>query len=272
MRKNTVALAGASGLLVLTAVLTPAVASAAPVAAVATGHDYIAMLAPVAVNKVTGSGEAWLTLDGTSAKFTVQVSGLLNGAPHAAHIYLGGKGTCPTGTAGQALTLADATPALGTAAASLTNTGDTSSAAAWAHDQYPTPSDYTYSRTFDVTPAVAAAVADGTAVFVVNGIDYNGNGKYDTSLGTTAGDSSVSAEESAPALCGGFVPSQMETIPTGSADTGGGSAAASSHPMQIGLGALALTAAAGFGLLARRRRVAGAAEDVITTGGFRRRR
>ena len=54
------------------------------------------MLAPVGGNKVTGSGELWVTLTGNTAKFTLQVGGLLAGAPHASVLYAGAKGACPT--------------------------------------------------------------------------------------------------------------------------------------------------------------------------------
>ena len=216
------AVAGTSGLLLVGSVLgtgsawgATTTAPAAPVA-VAKGQDYTAMLAPVGGNKVTGSGELWVTLTGTKAKFTLQVGGLLDGAPHASVLYADAKGACPTDAlasdhSGQrAVTLADAAPALGAAGTALTTSGGTGGDSALALDRYPTAGAYTYSRTFDIDPKVAAAIADGTAAMVVHGIDYNGNGAYDGVLGSAAG---VPAEASAPALCGTFVASQMQSVP-----------------------------------------------------------
>src|SRR3978361_707773 len=124
MRKRLIAVAG----MILVAGTLAAQASASTVESrTATSSDFIAMLAPVTANKVSGSGEIWVTLTGNSAKFTLQVSGLAKG-PHPGNIFLG-QGRCPTaGAQGghTSLSLAAAAPTLGTAAASLTTAGDTS--------------------------------------------------------------------------------------------------------------------------------------------------
>ena len=47
------------------------------------------------------------------------------------------------------------------------------------------------------------SLRDGTAVVVVHGIDYNGNGTYDfDSLGASQLDPSLPLEATPPALCG----------------------------------------------------------------------
>ena len=297
MRKKVLALAGATGLFLGSALLTAPAASAVTRAegsparatlslvgegrstgqvssmglarSAAAGSDYIAVLAPVSANQVTGSGEIWVTLTGDSAKFTLQVSGLLAGSPHAAHIYASGQ--CPTAEqtveAGGHSSVSLASADLGSIGASLTTSGDTGASAALALTRYPTAGDYTYSRTFDVTPAVATAIRNGSAVLVVHGIDYNGNGRYDNVLGTALGQP---AEATDPALCGAFVASQMVSTPSGSADTGGGSAAAESHPGLIALGLVALVGALATGVVAVRRRFATPSVEVVVTNGFRR--
>ncbi len=276
MRKQLVALAGATVLSLGSALFSAPSVSAdqAPAAPTAAHLDFIAKLAPMKANKVTGSGEIWVTLTGDSAKFTLQVSGLLAGAAHATDIYVGGSGKCPDasaiGTDGKAsLSLTDSAPVLGTPRASLTTSGDTSIASALALTRYPTQSDYTYSRTFDVDPTVTAAVKNGTALVVVHGVDYNGNGRYDDGLGATAGNPPLPAEASHPALCGAFVPSQMVTVPKGSADTGGGSTAGQ-FPATLGLGFASLLAAIGAAAISFRRRHARPSEDQVVTNGFRR--
>ncbi len=121
--------------------------------------------------------------------------------------------------------------------------------------RFPTAGDYTYTRTFDVPPAVVTAVKSGKAVLVVHGIDYNANGKYDGVLGATPGHTSLPAEATDPALCGTFVAAQMaQSVPAGSADTGGGSAAASSSGNVMIMGGFAILAALSAAVLAFRRR------------------
>lgn len=245
---------------------TPAPAAAA--AAAAKGLDFTAMLAPVGANKVAGSGELWVTLTGNKAKFTLQVGGLLANAPHASVLYANAAGKCPTTAVAadnnghRSVTLADAAPVLGAAGTSLTVSGDTGAGSALALDRYPRAGAYTYSRTFDIDPKVAGAVKNGTAVMVVHGVDYNGNGKYDSVLGMTSG---MPAEGAAPALCGAFVASQMASVPTGSADTGGGPV--DSSGALAGFGALSLLGAAGAAVVAFRRRLRGpSAYGAVTNG------
>lgn len=262
------ALTGAAALLLGSGLLLAPPASAATSAA---GSDFIAVLQPVSANKVTGSGEIWVTLTGNSAKFTLQVSGLLAGAPHAAHIYATAGGKCPPDDPAaepdghSPVSLADAD--LGAVGASLTTTGGTSASSALALARYPMAGDYTYSRSFDLEPSVATAIRTGTAVLVVHGIDYNSSGSYDSVLGTVDG---APAEATDPALCGAFVAAQMEITPVGSANTGGGSAAAVSRPGLVGLGLAALLGAGGAGLIALRRRSATPSIEVVVTNGFRR--
>ncbi len=274
MRSKVVTFVGAAALAVGGALLTPAAAHASA----ASSLDFYAALQPVTANHVTGSGGVWISLTGDSAKFTLQVDGLLAGAPHPAQLYVGAAAACPT--VGQAAafdghsSIAYDAASLGSPEVALTTSGDTSAASALAMPRFPTAGNYTYTRTFDVPPSVAAAVKDGKAVLVVHGIDYNANGKYDDVLGVTPGHSALPAEATDPALCGTFVAAQMTaSVPVGSADTGGGSTAvgsSSSTPTEMLLGALALFVALSAAALAFRRRVLVPSTGVAVTNGFRR--
>ncbi len=276
MGKRVLAVAGTGGVLLFSTVMGGTAAWAAPAApapaaaaaAAAKGLDYTAMLAPVGANNVAGSGELWVTLTGNKAKFTLQVGGLLADAPHAAALYADAAGRCPTAAEAkttnghQAVTMTDAAPVLKSPGTSLTVSGDTGADSALALDRYPKAGAYTYSRTFDIDPKVAAAVKNGTAVMVVHGIDYNNNGLYDNVLGMTSG---RPAESAAPALCGAFVASQMQSVPTGSADTGGGPA--DTPGALAGFGALSLLGAAGAAFVAFRRRLRGPSAGKVVTNG-----
>lgn len=281
MRKKVLSLVGATGLAACAALMTPGTASASAVPAAVSSAgatlDYYAPLTAVAANRVTGSGGIWISLTGNSAKFTLVVSGLISGAPHPAQLWIDGKGQCP-GTAQAAvhnghksISITDEAPVIGTVGAALTTSGDTSSKSALAMPRFPTASNYTYTRTFSLDTATADAVKNGTAVLVVHGIDYNGNGKYDSVLGATPGHASLPAEATAPALCGSFVAAQMkQAVPMGSADTGGGGAASTSSPAEIGLGVAALVGAIGAAVLAFRRRPLGQSPEAVVTNGSRR--
>ena len=76
--------------------LTAILASAGP--ALAAEGSAQADLAPSPVNGVNGSGQAMVEISGTTLSFTLAAQGLLNGAPHAAHIHFGedARHECPT--------------------------------------------------------------------------------------------------------------------------------------------------------------------------------
>ena len=193
-------------------------------------RSYQAALNPIVANKVTGNGASWITVTGTSAEVKIQVNGLLDGVPHAQHLHVDAQGRCPTEPASHnglpSITVADGAPLYGSIGASLTVDGQTTADHALDVTQFPQTGSYTYARTVDLDPGVVANLARGTAVLVVHGIDYNGNGAYDDVLGASELDPSLPAEATDPALCGTFEPMQMAAVPDGGADTGGGSTAA----------------------------------------------
>ena len=154
--------------------------------------------------------------------------------------------------------MADGAPFYGAIGTSLTTAGDTSPAAALAVTQFPSAGSYTYARTIEVDPNVVANLQKGTAVLVVHDVDYNTDGAYDAVLGASELDPTLPAEATDRAPCGTYEPMQMAGVPSGAADTGGGSTAASGNGTEIGLGAAALLAVGGAVAIARRRRRASA--------------
>jgi hypothetical protein len=249
-RKLRAGLAASAGVLGI-ALLAPGSAAAADVV------SYQASLNPIVANNVTGSGASWITINGRTAEIKIQVNGLLDGSPHAQQIRIDALGRCPS-VAGQhngqpSINVADGEPFYGAVGTSLTITGDTSPASALAIPDFPTAGSYTYTRTIDLDPNVLSNLQKGTAVLVVHGVDYNDNGTYDAVLGASELDAALPAETTSPALCGAFATMQMAGVPSGAADTGGGSTAATGHDAEIGAGAAALLAVGGVAVLAHRR-------------------
>jgi hypothetical protein len=192
---------------------------------------------------------------GTTAEVQIQVNGLLDGAPHAQSIRIDAQGSCP----GQAkpsgpISATDGQSLYGAVGAALTIDGDSSPAAALALSQYPSAGSYTYSRTIDLDPHVIAALQNGTAVLLVQGVDLDGNGSYDAVPGASELDPTLPAEATDPALCGAFEPMQMAGVPAGPADTGGGSTAITSDGSEVDptAGVAAALIIAGAAALARR--------------------
>ena len=180
--------------------------------AVADGHEAELMATLGELNDSGGSGTAWAKVDGTSVWLSIEVQGLLDGAPHAQHIHYGeqARNECPTvgkddSNGDFRLTTVEGVPAYGPVAVSLTKRGDTSPDSVLAVDRYPTaPRGHVhYERTTRTTKQVARAIRRGDAVVVIHGVDYNGNGEYDfESAGASELDSNLPAEATDPAVCG----------------------------------------------------------------------
>jgi hypothetical protein len=220
-------------------------------------HSYQATLGAVNGSGVTGTG--MVTLDGNTATVTIDASGLLAGAPHAQHFHFGAAGTCPTqaddANGDGFVAVTEAASRYGAIGTSLTTSGDTSPDSGLAIDRFPTDGNESYSRTIELTPDVAAAFEQGTAVLVLHGVDKDGSGTYDGSIMSDL-DPSLPMEATAPAACGSFDAAQMGTTPSGGAETGGGSTAGIEQQAVIGVGAVALVGAAAAGAVAYRRRQA----------------
>ncbi len=194
------------------------------------GQRVAGKLGPVPTNRVEGSGNAVMRLNGNQLKVTMTSAKLLAGAPHALHIHAGAKGTCPTASAASkhnghlSLATHQGGPFYGGPVLAMTTSGDTSpKKSLLAFSRFPNTANVAYERTMTITPIVASYLRKNNAVVVVHGIDYNKNGVYDGVLERSDIDRSLTGESTAPALCGPLVAGKApaETA-TASARPGGG--------------------------------------------------
>ena len=242
--------------LALTAPLAAITLLAAPgVATAADSASYQANLNVVGKNSPGSSGTAMVTVNGDQATVTINTTGLIN-APHAAHIHIGGAGTCPTAAAdadGNGLvSVAEGMPAYGPIKVSLTTSGDVSAKSGLAVKRFPTyAGGAAYSRTFTLPTGVSAAdVAKG--VVVVHGVDtVMPDGKYDGAQKSSI-DPSLPAEATTPAICGKLVASQASAA-AGGAQTGAGGTSGLQDPALYALGGGLLVAAGGVAVARRRK-------------------
>jgi len=242
--------------------LTAILVSAGP--ALAAEGSVQADLAPSPVNGVNGSGQAMVKISGTTLSFTLAAQGLLDAAPHAAHIHFGqdARHECPTAADNNAaplqgetnphehFTTTEGAPAYGPIVVSLTKSGDTSPASGLAVDRFAAEGDFEYSRgDVQVTADVAQAILAGDAVVVVHGVDHDGNGKYSAGQrGVSDLDPSLPGEATDPALCG-----LLDGTPDGAVAAGDGSSSTDQgSTLPYVLGGLAFTAAGGAAFAARR--------------------
>ena len=156
------------------------------------------------------TGTATVTVSGNKLDASIDATGLLADAPHAAHIHFGETALheCPTQAAdggdGQ-LTTGEGLRFYGPVVVSFTTSGDTSAASVLAIDRYSTAPGgvIDYDRNAIKTRrAVAKAVAAGEGVVVLHGVDYNDSGAYDFGAGVSDLDSSLPAEATDLAACG----------------------------------------------------------------------
>jgi serine/threonine-protein kinase len=182
-------------------------------AAQPTGQPVAGDLAPVPTNRVTGTGDVTMRLNGNVATINVTTSGLLDGSPHPLHIHAGSKrGVCPPSSAARphnghlTISTLDGVPFYGSPVTSLTTTGGTSAKSILALNRFPRTGSIRYTRRIDLTPVVASYVRANNAVIVVHGTDYNHNGIYDNNLDRSDLNRSLPGELTTPALCGKLVP------------------------------------------------------------------
>lgn len=209
------------------------------------------------LNDSGASGTAWATVVGTHVEISLEMQGLLDGAPHAQHIHIGGQNVCPandqegSGFEG-ALQVSDAADQYGAVAVSLTKEpGMTGAEHGLDVDDFPAEAGYSYARTIEVSEEMAQQIADGDGVVVVHGVDHDGSGTYDGDTKSDL-DPKLPSEATDPAACGELDAAQM-TMPHGGVETGGSSTSGIEYPAALGLGMLAVALGA-FGLVAARRR------------------
>jgi hypothetical protein len=172
------------------------------------GERVPATLSPVPTNKVDGLGNTTLRLNGNTATVSLTTNGLLDGQPHAMHIHAGEKGECPTVEAAHdhnghlSISTLDGAEFYGHPRVALTTRGDIGVASILEFPRYPNVGNITYKRTIKLRPRTVRFVRRNLAVIVVHGIDYNGNGTYDGTLGGSDLNPALSGEATAPALCG----------------------------------------------------------------------
>lgn len=184
------------------------VAIPAVAAAKSNGSTLNANLTSLNNSGVTGT--ARVTVSGNKLDASIDATGLLADAPHAAHIHFGATALheCPTQAAdggdGQ-LTTGEGLPFYGPVVVSFTTSGDTSPASVLAIDRFSTAPggviDYDRDR-IKTQRAVAKAIAAGQGVVVIHGVDYNNSGAYDFDAGISDLDSTLPAEATDLAACG----------------------------------------------------------------------
>ncbi|WP_245580115.1 hypothetical protein [Arthrobacter castelli] len=210
------------------------------------------------VNNSGATGLAWVEVTGSQATVTIQTKGLAETFkgepyPHVQHVHIGAQGTCPTmaddANGDGIVDTVEGQPAYGKIGTTLSLTGDTGPTAGTDVAVAPSGDAYTYERTFDLNGATQDALAGGTGVVVVHGLDPANQ------PAAAAGTKSNLAPKlplaaTAPALCG-----SLEMMPAGGADTGVTSAeqGSDSGTATIALGG-GLLAAAGAGYAIRRNR------------------
>ncbi len=237
-------------------------AIAMPAASAAGTTSYQANLG--SLNHSSATGTVMLSLNGSSATITEHVTGLAktfggNPYPHVQHIHIGADGNCPTLSADKnndgVISTTEGAGNYGAIGATLSTSGDTSPAAGTTLTVAPSGATIDYKRTITLDSKTLASVKAGTGVIVVHGLDPATLSKKAQGEKSDLVPSLPLAATS-PAACGTLVASQMSSMPSGSAQTGGGSTAGLQHEGVIGAGGALVAAGALFGGLALRRRTA----------------
>ncbi|MBG6217188.1 hypothetical protein IWX75_001642 [Arthrobacter sp. CAN_A6] len=215
------------------------------------------------LNGTTGSGTITLDVTGDQAKVKLQVSGLAETFmdapyPHVQHIHGGAQGTCPTpaddANGDGILSTTDGAASYGGILTTLTTSGATTPAEGLNLALGGQGGSYTIDRTITLDEATQKALAAGTAVVVVHGLDpATATGTAEAFSAPSDLEPSLPLGATSPALCGTLVESQMGDMPAGGADTGVAQETGSNTAMLALGGGLLLAAAAGGTYVVRRR-------------------
>lgn len=209
LRKGKLALCGTFLVASATAATTVGAGSSAAMEAGSGATETRGHLTALNNSGITGHVEA--ISRGRRVHVDVDARRLIKGMPHAQHIHFGAKARheCPTAFEDDKnndfrLTTTDGAPAYGPIRISLTTRGDTSPKSGLAVTRFPTAPKGTihYNRHVKTSSPVARAIRRGEGVYVVHGVDYNGNRKYDFGgAGKSDLDPSLPAEATDPAAC-----------------------------------------------------------------------
>lgn len=241
-----------------TALLLP-LAMAGPAAA---AESATVQLAPL--NDSGSAGTAELMLDGEMLTVNIDSTNLVPGLPHAQHLHIGGNNVCPDmSAAGEdgVLSVVDGLPAYGEIQLALTTEGDFGPDSGLAVERFPVATAegaVSYQRTFDLSEIEGDINLDDV-VIVQHGIDtISPNGQYGPPPPVSELNPELPLEATAPANCGAVMTvagTQMEQMPTGGVQTGGGGTAGFENEGLLALGAMGLLAAGA--ITVRRRAVPG---------------
>ncbi|GEK79653.1 hypothetical protein [Agrococcus baldri] len=195
--------------------------SAAPAMAAHAEGSYSATLDEI--NSSGASGEVWIDVEGSEATVTLNASGLaaeFDGAPypHVQHIHIGAQGVCPDMSADEngdgIISTTEGGPAYGEIGTTL-SMGDADKSPAAGVDLMVAPSGDTisYEETFELDQATQDALAEGTAVVVVHGLDPATQPEGAMEPSDLVPELPLAA--TSPALCGA-----LAMAPAGGVDTG----------------------------------------------------
>ncbi len=222
------------------------------------------------LNGTTGSGSVTVDVTGTAAAVNLQVSGLaetfMDGPyPHVQHIHGKAAGECPTDGSSDAngdgiVSTTEGAPNYGEIVTTLGTSGATGPEEGLNLELAGMGGNYSIQRTIELSQDAQDAIAAGTAVVVVHGLDPATAGVSEEVFNSPSDlDPNLPLGATSPALCGPLVASQMGAMPVGGADTGAALEQNGSSVAMLALGGgLALAAAAG-GVYVVRRRTAGTA-------------
>lgn len=214
------------------------------------------------LNGTTGTGTITLDVEGDKAQLNLQVSGLAETFmdapyPHVQHIHGGAQGVCPTPADDEngdgILNTTDGTASYGGILTTLTTSGATTPAEGLNLELGGQGGSYTIEREITLDVATQEALAAGTAVVVVHGLDpETATGTEEAFNAPSDLEPSLPLGATSPALCGTLALQQMGDMPAGGADTGVAQETGSNAGALALGGGLILAAAAGGTYMVRR--------------------
>jgi hypothetical protein len=208
LNKTKVALGGA--FLLATAAVTGTLAAGSAVAGDAASSATETKGHLTALNNSGVRGKTAVTVHHRRVHVDVDARHVLKDMPHAQHVHFGqqARNECPSAFDDRnndfRLNTVDGLPAYGPIRISLTTEGNTGPKSGLAVTRFPTAPNGAihYDRHTRTSKRVARAIRQGEAVYVLHGVDYNGNGKYDfKAAGRSELDPNLPAEATDPAAC-----------------------------------------------------------------------